>query len=173
MESIILLPSVVKGTDSRVGLGFHLGHHADIQTIFEVGPQKFTKPLRRCIRANRRSSNELVITSLFNNFLLNLENHVEYSSNAHKRMAKQFNYGHALKVHPYFVVWIVNFFQKSQKVNKIIILLLQRKTNGYGHLEGQKDDFSTPQVYLGRPYFGIKNQFPLPPQPIYLNGDHS
>lgn len=45
MESILLLPIVEKGTDSRIGFGFRLGRHADIQTIFEIGPQFITKPL--------------------------------------------------------------------------------------------------------------------------------
>lgn len=44
-ENIILLPTILKGTDSRVGFGFRLGNHADFQSIFEIGPQKFTKPL--------------------------------------------------------------------------------------------------------------------------------
>lgn len=41
-ENIILLPITIKGKDSRFGFGFRLGNHADIQTIFEIGPQKYT-----------------------------------------------------------------------------------------------------------------------------------
>lgn len=40
-----VIPPIKKGTDSRVGFGFRLGNHADFQTIFEIGPQKNTKPL--------------------------------------------------------------------------------------------------------------------------------
>lgn len=39
------IPPIKKGTDSRVGFGFRLGEHADFQVLFELGPQKFTKPL--------------------------------------------------------------------------------------------------------------------------------
>lgn len=39
------IPPVKKGTDSRVGFGFRLGEHADFQVMFELGPQKFTKPI--------------------------------------------------------------------------------------------------------------------------------
>lgn len=40
-----VIPPIKKGTDSRLGFGFRLGNHADFQTIFEIGPQKNTKPL--------------------------------------------------------------------------------------------------------------------------------
>lgn len=40
-----VIPPLKKGTDSRVGFGFRLGNHADFQTILEIGPQKYTKPL--------------------------------------------------------------------------------------------------------------------------------
>lgn len=39
------IPPIKKGTDSRVGFGFRLGEHADFQVMFELGPQKFTKPI--------------------------------------------------------------------------------------------------------------------------------
>ncbi|XP_031624633.1 uncharacterized protein LOC116341607 isoform X2 [Contarinia nasturtii] len=39
------IPPVKKGTDSRVGFGFRLGEHADFQVMFEIGPQKFTRPI--------------------------------------------------------------------------------------------------------------------------------
>ena len=42
------IPPIKKGTDSRVGFGFRLGEHADFQVLFELGPQKFTKPLGVC-----------------------------------------------------------------------------------------------------------------------------
>lgn len=35
----------VAGTDSRVGLGFRLGPHADAQIVLELGPQTNTRPL--------------------------------------------------------------------------------------------------------------------------------
>lgn len=43
--AIINSANVTKGTDSRFGVGFRLGEHADFQTIVELGPQKYTKPL--------------------------------------------------------------------------------------------------------------------------------
>ncbi|KAJ1520631.1 hypothetical protein ONE63_003739 [Megalurothrips usitatus] len=39
------IPPVRKGTDSRVGLGFRLGPHADAQIVLELGPQTNTRPL--------------------------------------------------------------------------------------------------------------------------------
>lgn len=33
------------GTDSRVGVGFRLGEHADFQILLELGPQANTQPL--------------------------------------------------------------------------------------------------------------------------------
>ncbi|XP_057330737.1 uncharacterized protein LOC130671064 [Microplitis mediator] len=39
------IPPIKKGTDSRIGLGFRLGEHADFQTIVELGPQKETDPI--------------------------------------------------------------------------------------------------------------------------------
>lgn len=34
-----------KGTDSRLGVGFRLGEHADFQILFELGPQTDTDPI--------------------------------------------------------------------------------------------------------------------------------
>ena len=39
------IPPIKKGTDSRVGVGFRLGEHADFQVMLEVGPQQATDPL--------------------------------------------------------------------------------------------------------------------------------
>lgn len=39
------VPVVKKGTDSRFGFGFRLGEHSDFQFLFELGPQKYTKPI--------------------------------------------------------------------------------------------------------------------------------
>nr|CAD7430257.1 unnamed protein product [Timema monikensis] len=39
------IPPIKKGTDSRVGVGFRLGPHADFQVLLELGPQKETLPL--------------------------------------------------------------------------------------------------------------------------------
>ena len=33
------------GTDSRLGIGFRLGDHADFQVLLEVGPQANTQPI--------------------------------------------------------------------------------------------------------------------------------
>ncbi|CAG2052970.1 unnamed protein product [Timema podura] len=39
------IPPIKKGTDSRVGVGFRLGPHADFQVLLELGPQRETLPL--------------------------------------------------------------------------------------------------------------------------------
>ncbi|XP_046409162.1 uncharacterized protein LOC124174071 isoform X2 [Ischnura elegans] len=41
----LIIPLIKQGLDSRVGLGFRLGDHADFQVIFEIGPQNCTQPL--------------------------------------------------------------------------------------------------------------------------------
>lgn len=41
------------GTDSRIGFGYRLGEHADIQVQFEIGPQKETKTIGTA--SNKRS----------------------------------------------------------------------------------------------------------------------
>ncbi|XP_044579134.1 uncharacterized protein LOC123261544 isoform X2 [Cotesia glomerata] len=48
------IPPVKKGTDSRIGLGFRLGEHADFQTIVELGPQKETQPIGNSESKRRR-----------------------------------------------------------------------------------------------------------------------
>ncbi|XP_014476059.1 PREDICTED: uncharacterized protein LOC106745206 [Dinoponera quadriceps] len=39
------IPPIKKGTDSRVGVGFRLGEHADFQVLIELGPQTDTGPI--------------------------------------------------------------------------------------------------------------------------------
>ncbi|XP_035719538.1 uncharacterized protein LOC118440510 [Vespa mandarinia] len=39
------IPPIKKGTDSRLGIGFRLGEHADFQILFELGPQTDTDPI--------------------------------------------------------------------------------------------------------------------------------
>ncbi|GLG92884.1 Uncharacterized protein GBIM_00433 [Gryllus bimaculatus] len=36
------IPPILKGTDSRLGLGFRFGPHADFQVQLELGPQMYT-----------------------------------------------------------------------------------------------------------------------------------
>jgi len=50
------IPPIKKGTDSRVGFGFRLGDHADFQVQFELGPQKFTKPIGNSASDDEESS---------------------------------------------------------------------------------------------------------------------
>ncbi|KAJ8667123.1 hypothetical protein QAD02_008785, partial [Eretmocerus hayati] len=40
------IPPIKKGTDSRLGIGFRFGEHADFQIIMELGPQYETTPLK-------------------------------------------------------------------------------------------------------------------------------
>ncbi|CAB3257465.1 unnamed protein product [Arctia plantaginis] len=35
-----------KGNDHRIGFGFRFGNHADLQILYELGPQTVTKPLQ-------------------------------------------------------------------------------------------------------------------------------
>ncbi|XP_070503112.1 uncharacterized protein snsl [Chironomus tepperi] len=39
------IPSIKKGTDSRIGFGYRFGEHADIQVQWELGPQIRTQPI--------------------------------------------------------------------------------------------------------------------------------
>ncbi|XP_050309350.1 uncharacterized protein LOC126745518 [Anthonomus grandis grandis] len=39
------IPTLKKGTDSRIGWGFRLGDRADFQVLLELGPQQYTQPL--------------------------------------------------------------------------------------------------------------------------------
>ncbi|XP_047542397.1 uncharacterized protein LOC125074956 [Vanessa atalanta] len=39
-------PRIFKGNDHRVGFGFRFGNHADLQILYEFGPQTSTKPLK-------------------------------------------------------------------------------------------------------------------------------
>ncbi|KAK0094038.1 hypothetical protein PV326_011969 [Microctonus aethiopoides] len=48
------IPPIKKGTDSRVGVGFRLGEHADFQVLFEIGPQKETEPIGNTESKRRR-----------------------------------------------------------------------------------------------------------------------
>ncbi|XP_058794178.1 uncharacterized protein LOC131665930 [Phymastichus coffea] len=48
------IPPIKKGTDSRVGVGFRLGEHADFQVLVELGPQKETEPLGNDVDTKRK-----------------------------------------------------------------------------------------------------------------------
>ncbi|XP_036147822.1 uncharacterized protein LOC105837398 [Monomorium pharaonis] len=39
------IPPIKKGTDSKLGIGFRLGQHADFQVLIELGPQTETDPI--------------------------------------------------------------------------------------------------------------------------------
>ncbi|KAJ8706268.1 hypothetical protein PYW08_010894 [Mythimna loreyi] len=39
-------PPITKGNDHRFGFGFRLGNHADLQILYEFGPQTVTRPLQ-------------------------------------------------------------------------------------------------------------------------------
>ncbi|XP_018367473.1 PREDICTED: uncharacterized protein LOC108763987 isoform X2 [Trachymyrmex cornetzi] len=45
---------IKKGTDSRFGVGFRLGEHADFQILIELGPQTETDPIGTSNDAKRR-----------------------------------------------------------------------------------------------------------------------
>ncbi|XP_014209326.1 uncharacterized protein LOC106639993 [Copidosoma floridanum] len=40
-----VFPPIKIGTDSRIGIGFKFGEHADFQVLTEYGPQKYTQQI--------------------------------------------------------------------------------------------------------------------------------
>ncbi|XP_034187116.1 snustorr snarlik [Osmia lignaria lignaria] len=50
------IPPIKKGTDSRVGVGFRLGEHADFQVLVELGPQTETDPIGNAESKRRRDA---------------------------------------------------------------------------------------------------------------------
>ncbi|KAK6644958.1 hypothetical protein RUM43_001234 [Polyplax serrata] len=70
------IPPVKKGTDSRVGIGFKLGPHADFQVLLELGPQTRTDPLGSTTPDNS-AKRETVI-------MKNPQSLVDYVSNVKK-----------------------------------------------------------------------------------------
>ncbi|XP_076643593.1 snustorr snarlik [Halictus rubicundus] len=50
------IPPIKKGTDSRVGVGFRLGEHADFQILLELGPQTETEPIGNADSKRRRNA---------------------------------------------------------------------------------------------------------------------
>ncbi|XP_017754620.1 PREDICTED: uncharacterized protein LOC108546855 [Eufriesea mexicana] len=50
------IPPIKKGTDSRIGVGFRLGEHADFQVLLELGPQTDTDPIGNAESKRRRDA---------------------------------------------------------------------------------------------------------------------
>ncbi|XP_017798306.1 PREDICTED: uncharacterized protein LOC108579310 [Habropoda laboriosa] len=50
------IPPIKKGTDSRIGVGFRLGEHADFQVLLELGPQTETDPIGNVDSKRRRDA---------------------------------------------------------------------------------------------------------------------
>ncbi|XP_076754632.1 snustorr snarlik [Xylocopa sonorina] len=50
------IPPIKKGTDSRIGVGFRLGDHADFQVLLELGPQTETDPIGQADSKRRRDA---------------------------------------------------------------------------------------------------------------------
>ncbi|XP_017889979.1 uncharacterized protein LOC108630914 isoform X2 [Ceratina calcarata] len=50
------IPPIKKGTDSRIGIGFRLGEHADFQVLLELGPQMETEPIGNADSKRRRDA---------------------------------------------------------------------------------------------------------------------
>ncbi|KAJ8667124.1 hypothetical protein QAD02_008786 [Eretmocerus hayati] len=48
------LPPIKTGTDSRLGVGFRFGEHADFQVVMELGPQQDTMPLKNPLDSRKR-----------------------------------------------------------------------------------------------------------------------
>lgn len=88
------IPPIKKGTDSRVGFGFRLGEHADFQVLFELGPQKFTKPIG--MMQNKFKLKNCILLSFF--YLLYEKGSVDADSDTSKRMVDQTDYDKKVKV---------------------------------------------------------------------------
>lgn len=56
------IPPIKKGTDSRLGMGFRLGEHADFQILLELGPQTETNPIGTADSKRRRDVSILIFT---------------------------------------------------------------------------------------------------------------
>lgn len=54
LTSLTFLLFPATGTDSRVGVGFRLGNHADFQVLLELGPQTETDPIGNADSKRRR-----------------------------------------------------------------------------------------------------------------------
>ncbi|XP_031782797.1 uncharacterized protein LOC100115352 [Nasonia vitripennis] len=54
------IPPIKKGTDSRLGLGFRLGEHADFQVLLELGPQKETDPIGNDVDSKRKRAATMI-----------------------------------------------------------------------------------------------------------------
>lgn len=101
-----------------MGFGFNIGRHADIQTIIELGPQKYTRPLRMYWRKLQRFKLKININRIF---LANLENQVVYTSNAvGKRMVNQFNHSNNVKVNAEYFLQILWKFKKKKLTDFVI-----------------------------------------------------
>ncbi|XP_011494531.1 PREDICTED: uncharacterized protein LOC105359603 [Ceratosolen solmsi marchali] len=53
------IPPIKKGTDSRLGVGFRLGEHADFQIIVELGPQKYTDSIGNDVESKKKRATML------------------------------------------------------------------------------------------------------------------
>lgn len=95
VTSVILsgLPPLKKGTDKRVGYGFRLGEHADFQILFEMGPQKFTKPLGKQNKYSCVGNPSLKCLSILGGGVQSYDN-----SDTSKRMVDQSDYSKKQKV---------------------------------------------------------------------------
>lgn len=92
---------VVKGTDSKVGFGFQLGNHADYQILFEIGPQKFTKPLGIYFTNKFFSHHVFKKKSFTSNLNPVAGGDSDDSSGNNKRMADQVKYNKRIRVRNY------------------------------------------------------------------------
>ena len=59
------------GTDSRFGMGFRLGEHADFQILIELGPQTETDPIGTSNDAKRRRDVRICVICILNHYTFN------------------------------------------------------------------------------------------------------
>ncbi|XP_076663020.1 snustorr snarlik [Andrena cerasifolii] len=58
------IPPIKKGTDSRVGVGFRLGDHADFQMLVELGPQTRTDPIGNDASGSKRRRDAMLSAAM-------------------------------------------------------------------------------------------------------------
>ena len=69
LSSILILHYEI-GTDSRLGVGFSLGEHADFQILVELGPQTQTEPIGNDNNDSKRRRAVSSLKSFANQFYL-------------------------------------------------------------------------------------------------------
>ncbi|XP_018566804.1 uncharacterized protein LOC108907551 [Anoplophora glabripennis] len=82
------IPTIKKGTDSRIGWGFRLGNRADFQVLVELGPQTNTQPLANQGDGNRKRN---ALNNLANTLYAQRQKDKRIKEEEEKRIKEQEN----------------------------------------------------------------------------------